>query len=531
MIGILVKNRLSALVGSMFTKGKGGAVSRATLAKKIFMVSLAVILIAFFVASVTLMEIGIASILISLGGGWLYYAVIMLATFTVGFVLSIFETKSELFECRDNELLLSMPIKASDILASRIIVTLIYNYAIDAVIMIPAIVIYGIYGGGLLGIFGGILVYLLMPLVGTSLASGVGFAVAKISKLFKNKTIISLILSIVFLALYFYGYTSLMSGFDNFIANIGENLDSLRKTAPILYYVGAVALLEPAPAIVFSVLCVICALTAFLVISYNYIGLITASNKGPRVKYKEKNLVGSGVLVSLIKKEFLRFTSSSTYMLNAGIGLVMPLIIGGIALFNMDTLGSELAGVLNMLTPIIAVGVGVLVSMTYMSACSLSLEGPSFWIIKSMPLSTRTVILAKTLPQIILSVPVSIITGFLFSISLNISPVYWVFVIMIPTVATVAFAFLGIIFNVLFPRFDYTSEAHVIKQSASATLTLLTQMAVSAALIPLAIWFLNIGLPTLVQLVIFLAAYAVLAAVFAILALIPCARKLSSMNV
>lgn len=531
MIGILVKNRLSALVGSMFSKGKGGAVSKASTAKKIFVISLAVILIAFFVASVVIMELGIAAILVPLGAGWLYYAVIMLATFTVGFVLSIFETKSELFECRDNELLLSMPIKASDILASRIIVTLIYNYAIDAIIMIPATVIYGVYAKELLGILGGVFVYLLMPLAGTSLASGVGFAVAKISKLFKNKTIISLVVSVAFLVLYFYAYTSLMSGFEDFLANIAENLDSLIKTAPILYYVGAVALLEPAPAIIFAAVCIVVALGAFFVISYNYIGLITAGDKGTRVKYKEKNLVGSGVLLSLIKKEFLHFTSSSTYMLNSGLGLIMPLIVGGIALFNMDKLGTELAGVLDVLTPMVAIGISLLVSMTYMSACSLSLEGASLWIIKSMPLSARTVILAKTLPQIILSAPVSIITGVLFAISLGVSPLYWVFVIMIPTVATVMFAFLGIIFNVLFPKFDYTSEAHVIKQSASATLTLFTQMAVSGAMIPLAVWFLNLGLPTIVQLIIFLAVYTVLAVVLAVIALMPCARKLSSMNV
>ena len=119
MIGLLIKNRFSALFGAMVSRGRRGEVKSAPLWKKILTVVLILVLVAFFVFSITVMLAGAASMLIPYGGDWLYYAIVMLASLTITFILSIFETKSELFECKDNELLLSMPIKPSEILLSR----------------------------------------------------------------------------------------------------------------------------------------------------------------------------------------------------------------------------------------------------------------------------------------------------------------------------------------------------------------------------------------------------------------------------
>ena len=270
MIGLLIKNRLSALLGAMVSRGKGGKVNSAPLWKKILIPVLIIALIAFFGFSVTMMFFGIGGILVPFGGDWLYYSMIMLISVTVTFVLSIFETKSELFECKDNELLLSMPIKSSDILISRILVVLIYNYLIDAVIMLPAIVIYGIYSHNIFGILGGVLVYLLIPVIGVSLASAVGFLVAKISKLFKNKTIVTMVLAIAFLIVYFWGYSYLIEGAEKFILDVSARLDSFKSEAPVLYFIGSAALLDPLPAVCFVIAAIILALASFFIISQNY---------------------------------------------------------------------------------------------------------------------------------------------------------------------------------------------------------------------------------------------------------------------
>lgn len=531
MIRLLVKNRLLALFGAMVSRGRRGEVKSAPVWKKVATALLILALAAFFVWSVTMMLIGVAGILVSIGGDWLYYSIITLITLAITVVLSIFETKSELFECKDNELLLSMPIKSSDILASRILVVLIYNYLIDAVFMIPAIVIYGVYSHNLLGILGGILVYLFVVPLGVSFASAVGFLVAKISKLFKDKTVITMVFAIAFLVAYFLGYNYLIEGMQNFLSDVSQRLDTFKSEVPALAFIGSIALLDPLPTVTFVLASVIFALVAFFVISANYTGLITNANKGTRVKYTEKKLSSSSALFAIVKKEFLRFASSATYMLNAGIGFVMPIVISVFALVKMGELQGFFVNTGDLLTPFVAVVSVALSSMGFMSACTLSLEGSAFWIMKSMPISARTIILGKTLPQIIISVPVSIITGVCLTIAAGTSPIYLAFIIPIGIFTSVAFAFIGIMFNAIFPRFDFTSEAHVVKQSLASMLAMFSQMAIAIAFFPLVIWFLSLEFSALLSLGIMLGISVLLAVTFAVVALVPCAEKIEKMNV
>jgi ABC-2 type transport system permease protein len=58
--------------------------------------------------------------------------------FAMMFIGSIFAAKAQLYEAKDNELLLSMPIPPSAILASRMLTLLLINLAFDLMIAVPA---------------------------------------------------------------------------------------------------------------------------------------------------------------------------------------------------------------------------------------------------------------------------------------------------------------------------------------------------------------------------------------------------------
>lgn len=218
-------------------------------------------------------------------------------------------------------------------------------------------------------------------------------------------------------------------------------------------------------------------------------------------------------------------------MLNAGLGFIMPIVLSVFGIINMSSIQGFFVNTTDFLTPFVCVATVVVCSMGYMSACTVSLEGGAFWIIKSMPISARTLILGKVLPQIIISVPVQIITGICLSFAAGIAPIYCVLVVLVGIVMAVAFAFLGIVMNILFPRFDYVSEAHVVKQSLAATLTLFSQMAIGIALVPLAIWFIHLQLSAFISLALMLSVAALLAITFAVIALIPCASKVEKMSI
>ena len=69
---------------------------------------------------------------------WYYFAMVGLFSFALSFFFTAFTAKSELFEAKDNEFLLSMPIKPRLILLSRMATLLLMEYAFALLVLIPA---------------------------------------------------------------------------------------------------------------------------------------------------------------------------------------------------------------------------------------------------------------------------------------------------------------------------------------------------------------------------------------------------------
>lgn len=509
MVKILIKNRLRGLVGAMLTGGRKGSTKQRSTGRVVLFSLLYLYVAVVFIGLATFMAISLGSLMIPLGAPRLYFAVFMIADLSITFVLSIFETKSELFECRDNELLFSMPIRPRDIVISRILVVLIYNYVTEAVVMIPAIVVYAVIAKDIVGVFGALVVSLFIPLLATALASAVGYVIAEISRRVRNNNIVVILLSVAFLALYFYGCFA-MGFYSEDFANSMQSFDfaAIEKSMPVLYFIGSAALFAPLATVAVTVGSLLVAAIAYTVISLNYLKIITDNRGKKKVEYTEKTLERSGVLFALVKKELSRFFTSAAYMLNAGLGLVFEVVIGVLLVIKRADLievATIIFGDVDMLTPLMTCALIFFASMTMMSASALSLEGSSLWIAKTMPVTDKQLLWSKALPQIIVSAPPTLITSVLLIVALAPNPLTWPFIILIPQASSVTFALLGINMNVLSHRFDYETEVHAIKQSLSVFLTMLLQMvtAIIASVGAILLTFVSLWLALAILLLVF----------------------------
>lgn len=77
-----------------------------------------------------------------LGLGWLYFAIAGLMAFMLTFIGNVFATQTQLFDAKDNELLLSMPIAPKFILGSRMLLLLALDLGYVLLVMGPAGVVY-----------------------------------------------------------------------------------------------------------------------------------------------------------------------------------------------------------------------------------------------------------------------------------------------------------------------------------------------------------------------------------------------------
>ncbi len=479
MLKRLIKIRLLSLLGSSFSKDKQGRIKK----RSILGAGIAYLIlgICFVMLSVTYSSI-LAPVAVLEDAGWVFFALFNAVTFSIIFMTSIFETKSMLFECKDNELLLSMPIRSLDIVISRILSVLIVNYLTAAVALVPATVIYYTLSRDALSLIGGFLMLVFIPVFATSLSAGVGYIVSVISRKFKNSNLATVISSLLFFVVFFILYGGMMSGMEELEEDPAGILSSLTLKLAALRPLGEASLLKPVPVLIISLVSVLISALVFYIITKNYVHIITRSVKAIRTKYVHKSLRRDSAFGALAKKELARFFSSSAYILNAGMGAIMQIAFGVLAVANMSTLGEADAvlgaefGNIRFLPVVLSVVLIAVLSTSEASASALSLEGKNLWILASMPIRTEAIIFAKLVPHLLIGGISTVISAVLLAVTVGASPIEAVLMLLIPLSGLLMYALFGLVMNIALPKFDYQNEAQVIKQSGAVTIVTLAGM-------------------------------------------------------
>jgi ABC-2 type transport system permease protein len=413
------------------------------------------------------------------GADWVYFTFFALLAFVVMFVFSVFTAKSQLFEARDNELLLSLPVKPHTVLSSRLLLLIVLNLGFELTVAVP-VALCGHFGGAL-SVLAFVLICLALPLFSVALSSLFGWIIAKISAHTRHKSLVSTVLALVFLAAYFYFYTDFMqNGMEKLLASVTHLEAAVSGFAPLLWLGRAMAEGDALSLL----LCLVCLLVpfviAYLLLSATFIRTVTEKSHVSKVEYKEKTLTVSTASKALLRKELNRFTASSVYMLNAGLGLVfllaaaVALVIEKKAILSLDL--GELTAFLPMA---LAAAITFLHSMTTITAPSVSLEGQSLWIGQSLPVDPFTVIWAKAKLQLVMSLPLSVLAslGAVYVAEPDIPTA--IFMILYPTAFAVLIALVGLVANLKHPNFTWMNETQVVKQGISLLITMLLGMALA----------------------------------------------------
>ncbi len=409
MLGTLIKKQLFEIYRTFFyDQKKGRARSKASSAVSI--VAFAVLMVGilggiFCVLSFNLSSLGTA------GFGWFYYFILGIIGVFLGVFGSVFNTASALYNAKDNDLLLSMPIPVSYIMVSRLIAVFVTGALYSGVVVIPAAVMFLITNGVTFAkLVGGILFVLLVFLAVFLLSCVLGYVVAAISSRLKNKSVITVIVSLAFFAVYYFVYFKA----SELIRDIAENAafygDAVKGAFYPAYLFGSCGMGDPLSLLIsFGVILAALAVTCCL-IAGSFLKIVTKSDSvAVKTKKHKTRMKSRGVFASLVGREFSRFLSSANYMLNCGIGAVLAvlaavflLIKGGGLTAVFDSMEGFSLDTGAFAVVLLAAG-AMLVSTCYVAAPSVSLEGRSLWVIRSLPVDTKTILLAKLVPQLALS--------------------------------------------------------------------------------------------------------------------------------
>lgn len=424
--------------------------------------------------------------LFTVGRGWLYFAFAGIVGMMLSVFGSIFVTQSMLFDAKDNEFLLSLPIKPGKILFSRMLSLYAQNFIFGGIVFLSAVVVYATSDFATpLGIIFCILLLFIQPLMSLGITCIIGWLVALATARMNNKTIITTVLSLGFLALYFFVYYRFNSYIQLLITNSKSIGSSVKSALYPIYEMGMGATGDIMGFVIFTAITLAFFALIYWLLSVSFIRIVTTKSKGTKAKYRERELKVSNLSKTLFRKELKHFTNNSLYMINSGLGSII-LIIGAVAVVAKNDWILEIAKGFPFASTLFSlIGAGIMcfiVSMNVVSAPSISLEGKSIWLINSLPIKGKDVLNAKLMLHFMVSAPFAIIFSIVWAVVLKSSVIMTIALILIPQLAIFLFGEIDLMLSLKFANLDWTNEAMVVKQSTSVVISLFLNWGIIIAL-------------------------------------------------
>lgn len=436
--------------------------------------------------------------LVTGGLAWVYFAMTALIGTGLSVVGSIFTTKAKLYEAKDNDFLLSMPIPARMILSVRMISLYLFAFFFANVAFIPAVVRYALVFDLTAPMLCGVAVsVLLVPLGALAISCLLGWLIAWLASKIPAKNLVTTILSVVFFAAYFVLYSKI-NEYLNYVIEHGEQVSLKIKSYLYPFWkLGLACTGDWAATAVFAVLFIGAFAVIYIIIDRTYFRLATANKGRRKVKYRERTHKQRSVLSALLKNEAKRYFGNPMVVLNGFMGIFFSVAAVIFAAFNRDLVDAlskpSWAGGITLwaggITLALCAMFGFFAASNIISSVSVSLEGKNIWLLQSMPLSARTVLFMKIIFHVLASLPVLLLSSGVFALLFDVGLWLGALLLAFVCVFDVFFAFLGLFINLKMPKLDWTSEAACVKQSGSSVIALFSAWGIVGTLTAGYFWF------------------------------------------
>ena len=409
----------------------------------------------------------------------------------VSLIFTLLKAHGMLFGYKEYDMLMSMPFKTKAVVSNRFLFMYINSLPWTVIVSVAALIGYAI------GVRPGAVTYVLwivlsffLPIIPMIIAVGVSALIAALGAGFKHKNLVLTILTFVFvIPIFFLRFfiedmiendkveevlnksADIFSGIGKFIPTAKWFSDAINKNS-----VSSILLLVGISILAYEIL--------FMIFAKFYKGINSklSATYSVHEKVKDKDFKARSQIKSIAFKEFKRFTGSVAYSTNVGMGAVMTAIFGLIIPFiDVNSLITSMAGTpvdIKAFSPVLIVPVFIyfFTGMVSSTACSMSLEGKNYWIIKSLPFDMMSVFKGKMLFNILLFLPVSLFAFLMSCISLKAS-VFELAAGLLFVISTTLFSTIyGMRCGAKHMQLDWDNEIQVIKQGRAVTAYLLPNM-------------------------------------------------------
>lgn len=417
----------------------------------------------------------LAEVFVPMGYGWVYMAMMGITGVTLGVFGSVFSTYSTLYQAKDNDLLLSMPVPVKIVLFARLSGVYVMGLVYELLVMVPAVIVYFRYASlSVLTVIFCLLIPFVLSLFVLTLSCVLGWIVAIISSRLKNQKIITVLFSLVFMGAYFYFCGNASNLLQSVLSNPGELGEKIKGVLYPLYHMGMAAEGNALSMLIFTAILAGVFAVVYLILAQSFLKLATANRGISKVKYVEKKARILSPARALFGKEERRFVGSVNYMLNCGLGVVFLLVAAVFLIIKRNAAANFalLMGDEDFVALLLAAAVCMMTAMIDYTAPSVSLEGKNIWLVHVMPVSGWQVLKAKLNFHLVLTLVPTVVLLAAIEFVFRPSPLNAVLIPVLAVLYVVLMAAIGLVCNLKMPNLEWTNESVPIKQSASVMISL-----------------------------------------------------------
>jgi ABC-2 type transport system permease protein len=429
--------------------------------------------ILFVVAIMAFYSTGMAVMAAYLGLAEVLPPLILVVCAASTLVVTFVKTGGVLFGFRDYDLVMSLPVRSADVIASRLVFVYAMNLLIAGIIMLPSVIVFGAAVNAAPQVWCMLIASLFIaPLLPMVVSMALVALIMAAASRFRYKNIAVILLSTAAILALMSVSFALPQGEGTFTEMAeGAALTVYGIYPPARWYAGALFENDLSAYALFALVSVGSAalFVALLAVFYKKINTVLAAVR-MRGNYRLGALKSSTQFMALYKKELRRFISSPTYVLNTSIGAVLMLAASATLMFADFEQAAELLEIPDFAPMASAAAPWIplfFLAISSATTSALSLEGRSRWLMCSAPVPTGAVFDAKIALSLSYLVPASLLSAVMLSLGLRTGLRETLALFVMPLIFSVYITVVGLAFNVKFPKYNWTNEVEAIKQSMS----------------------------------------------------------------
>lgn len=454
------------------------------------------------------------------------------------FIFGIFHVMNTFYFSMDIESLLPLPLRSYEIIGSKLILIIIYEYVTEIIFLLPILLKYGMKIKAGFGYYlYGTIIFLINPIVPTIICTILIMVIMRFSNLGKNKDRFKMISGIIALGIGIGINLLMQSTFSK-----DQSKDQIQNMVMGIKdkYVGILSKIFPTTkAAVYSLIeynnvngfINIC---LFLIITLLFLGIFiyvaeklylkgvvgisetTSTRKVIEDTKLHKYTKKRNVVTSYILKEIKILLRTPIFFMNCilmnflwPIFFILPLAMQG----NIDEMIQAANGMLqnsNDIKLIIIISFSIILFITSsngIAASSISREGRNLYFNKFVPVDVKDIFIAKILTSVIIEfvsiLSILIIIGLVIKIPLTI-----VMAIVIVSIPAMFFSSLtGMIIDLYYPKLNWDNEQKAVKQNFNIVGNMILNIIIA---VMTAIVFINIKLNLITTIFIIIVAYSLI---------------------